>query len=163
MLCTESKSACIPIFNTTCKTTIYVVSLSYGERTTVFVPLFFCPFALKKGAEMRKIPSEVVKILSELVRICSGKITNLSDLRIASSAKKLFCSLTVKSFGREITLKMKRRKTGTILRGRETVRIDRPGREINLSGVNNLSDADTGRLSPAVYEKSGPFLANGPD
>ena len=123
----------LSIFNTSCKTTFFVVYLSYGEGSNTFLPLIFIPFGLKKGVEMRKKVSEVVKICSELVKISSGKITNLSKPVIPTAVKKLFCPPSVKSFGHLITLKMKLRKTGAILRGWKSARIrtTRPSRVIH--------------------------------
>ena len=114
------KCGTVSIFNTTCKTTFYVVSLSYGERTTRFVPLFFIPFALKKGVEMRKILSEVVKKVTEIVKISSERITISSDFFVPSSAKKLFSSQIVKSLRRKIALKMKRFGTSLMVCVRKT-------------------------------------------
>ena len=94
-------------FNTSCKTTFIVVSLLCREEGNRSFSLVFCPLGLKKGAEMRKIISEVVKKVTELVKISSVKIRKLSDLRMTIARKKLFCSLTVKSSRRIIVLKMK--------------------------------------------------------
>ena len=104
----------ILIFNMSCKTTFYVVSLCYGEQTIGSVPLFFCPDALKKGARMRKILSELVKKVTELVKICSVKIIICSDLLLPTSAKKLFSSESVKSARLLIALKMKRGRTSVM-------------------------------------------------
>ena len=80
--------------------------------------LIFCPFALKKGVELRKILSEVVKKVTEVVKNSSEKIGNSSAIMKISSEKclpiaekKVFSSASVKSFGHIIVLKMKRNPT----------------------------------------------------